>query len=499
MDVDGIPSGGVSYGHRFTHGEVEIAVRGRLRRGAARGRGRARRGRPPRDDRRRARRDRGWTRPERRVLDEVVYLVECPTVLEGSFDERFLALPERVVTTAMQSHQRYFPLGGTRFAFVANGGDPDLVRRGNERVLEGRLEDASFTFERDVAQGIEALAAAARHDHLRRGRGLVRRQDRAARRARRGARRRRRVARGGAAREGRPGRRARARVPRPRGPHRRRVRAAGGLPRGGLRRDRGAVPAGCGGRAAAPDRGGPRAGGGGQGRHPHGRVRARPAADRLARPVRPAPRGDRPLPARGRGGARDPPARARRPRPRAAGRPERRGEGRPGGRLGLRARAPRGDARRPRRVRARRPRRAARGARRRRPAGPRARRRRRHRGVRPRLRRVRPHEPPGGTSRGRRGGARSRARDRARRDRARRGARRRRPADRRRGRRGRLRDRARGRRRARARRGHVLRRRPRDGRRRSGSARTACGCSSTCATRSAGSATSRRSLARLGS
>jgi glycyl-tRNA synthetase beta chain len=91
-------------------------------------------------------------------LREVVNLVERPLVLEGTFDERFLALPERVVTTAMQSHQRYFPLGGARFAFVANGGDPELVRAGNERVLEGRLEDATFTFERDVAVGIDALA-----------------------------------------------------------------------------------------------------------------------------------------------------------------------------------------------------------------------------------------------------------------------------------------------------------------------------------------------------
>ncbi|MGZ4400968.1 MAG: glycine--tRNA ligase subunit beta [Gaiellaceae bacterium] len=91
-------------------------------------------------------------------LDEVVYLVEHPMVLEGSYDERYLALPERVVTTAMQSHQRYFPVDGARFAFVANAGEPDLVRAGNERVLEGRLEDASFTFERDVARGIDALA-----------------------------------------------------------------------------------------------------------------------------------------------------------------------------------------------------------------------------------------------------------------------------------------------------------------------------------------------------
>jgi glycyl-tRNA synthetase beta chain len=99
----------------------------------------------------------GWSDPAG-VLDEVVHLVESVLVLEGSFDERFLELPERIVVTAMQSHQRYFPLGGNRFAFVANGGEPDLVRAGNENVLEGRLDDASFTFERDVRVGIDALA-----------------------------------------------------------------------------------------------------------------------------------------------------------------------------------------------------------------------------------------------------------------------------------------------------------------------------------------------------
>jgi glycyl-tRNA synthetase beta chain len=92
------------------------------------------------------------------VLDEAVNLVEWPSVLEGHFDERFLRLPARVVETAMQAHQRYFPLGGTRFAIVANGGDPDVVRTGNERVLRGRLDDAAFTFERDAAIGIDALA-----------------------------------------------------------------------------------------------------------------------------------------------------------------------------------------------------------------------------------------------------------------------------------------------------------------------------------------------------
>ncbi|MFN2627554.1 MAG: glycine--tRNA ligase subunit beta, partial [Gaiellaceae bacterium] len=98
-----------------------------------------------------------WSDPAGK-LAEVVHLVELPIVLEGRFDDRFLQLPPRVVETAMQSHQRYFPLGGNRFAFVANGGDPAAVRTGNERILEGRLDDASFTFERDLTVGIEQLA-----------------------------------------------------------------------------------------------------------------------------------------------------------------------------------------------------------------------------------------------------------------------------------------------------------------------------------------------------
>jgi glycyl-tRNA synthetase beta chain len=156
--LEHVPSGGFSYGHRQTHpGQVEI---------------------PTADSYLDALRAAG-VEPDRAVryqqicagldalgswrdplgkLDEVVYLVEWPRVQEGSFDERFLRLPERVIVQTMQSHQRYFPLGENRFAFVANGGDPEVVRAGNEFVLRGRLEDAEFTFERDVAVGIEELA-----------------------------------------------------------------------------------------------------------------------------------------------------------------------------------------------------------------------------------------------------------------------------------------------------------------------------------------------------
>ncbi|HEU6445770.1 MAG TPA: glycine--tRNA ligase subunit beta [Gaiellaceae bacterium] len=149
--------GTTTWGHRFTHGQVEVpssdtyvetlrstgvepiaAERERLIREGLDALGE-------------------WRDPLRK-LREVVHLVEKPIVLEGSFDERFLSLPERVIETAMQSHQRYFPLGGNRFALVANGGDPEVVRQGNENVLEGRLDDASFTFERDLEAGIDELA-----------------------------------------------------------------------------------------------------------------------------------------------------------------------------------------------------------------------------------------------------------------------------------------------------------------------------------------------------
>src|ERR671934_1971343 len=146
-----------SFGHRFSGGPLEIAAaedyEERLRSAGVE---------PDAEERRRqivSGLDSigGWSDPGG-GLEEVVYLVESVTVLEGRFDERFLQLPERVVVTAMQSHQRYFPLGGNRFAFVANGGDPDTVRAGNELVLEGRLDDAAFTFDRDVAVGIDGLA-----------------------------------------------------------------------------------------------------------------------------------------------------------------------------------------------------------------------------------------------------------------------------------------------------------------------------------------------------
>ncbi len=100
------------------------------------------------------------------VLSEAVYLTEWPSVARGSFSERHLRLPDAVLVTAMQSHQRYFPLRDSSgrllpaFLYVGNA-DPaaaELVTRGNQRVLEGRLDDAEFAYDRDVAEGLDHMA-----------------------------------------------------------------------------------------------------------------------------------------------------------------------------------------------------------------------------------------------------------------------------------------------------------------------------------------------------
>ena len=96
-----------------------------------------------------------------------MFLVEWPSVITGRFDARHLRLPSRVLVTAMQGHQRYFPLrdrsGDLLPVFLAvSNGDPDhadVITRGNEDVLDARLQDAEFSFDRDLEAGLEALDA----------------------------------------------------------------------------------------------------------------------------------------------------------------------------------------------------------------------------------------------------------------------------------------------------------------------------------------------------
>lgn len=98
------------------------------------------------------------------LLDEVVNIVEYPTVLVGDIDPAYLELPKEVITTPMKDHQRYFPILDDKkkllpyFLLVRNGDDYESqnVIEGNKKVLVARLEDAKFFYELDAAHKLES-------------------------------------------------------------------------------------------------------------------------------------------------------------------------------------------------------------------------------------------------------------------------------------------------------------------------------------------------------
>lgn len=102
--------------------------------------------------------ERGWhIAVKDDLLEEVLFLVETPTVLTGSFDPAFLNIPQEVLITSMREHQRYFPVLDAagklqpHFVTVRNGDSLslDVVAKGNEKVLRARLSDAKFFYEED--------------------------------------------------------------------------------------------------------------------------------------------------------------------------------------------------------------------------------------------------------------------------------------------------------------------------------------------------------------
>lgn len=94
---------------------------------------------------------------DKNLLEEVTNLVEYPTVFAGSFDEKYLQIPDEVLITSMKDNQRYFEVYDedgkliNYFIAVRNGNKDylDNVISGNEKVLVARLDDAQFFYDED--------------------------------------------------------------------------------------------------------------------------------------------------------------------------------------------------------------------------------------------------------------------------------------------------------------------------------------------------------------
>ena len=101
------------------------------------------------------------------LLDEVCALVEYPRAFSGSFDKKFLDIPQEAIISAMKSHQKYFHLVDSKekllplFISVANieSSNIQAVIDGNERVIHPRLADSEFFWNQDKAIKLEERLA----------------------------------------------------------------------------------------------------------------------------------------------------------------------------------------------------------------------------------------------------------------------------------------------------------------------------------------------------
>jgi len=96
-----------------------------------------------------------------KLLDEVTDIVEQPNIIVCKFDEKFLNIPKEILIITMQYHQKYFPTFDKKekitneFLVVANNKDKEgYIKLGNERVVEARLSDAQFFWEKNKSQNL---------------------------------------------------------------------------------------------------------------------------------------------------------------------------------------------------------------------------------------------------------------------------------------------------------------------------------------------------------
>jgi glycyl-tRNA synthetase beta chain len=112
------------------------------------------------------------------LVETLTYITEYPAAIKGDFDPAYLELPAEVLTTVMRHHQKYFAVETSpgvlapHFVAVMNiPDDPDgLVKRGNERVLKARFNDARFFWQVDqkkkLADRVEDLSHVTFHARL---------------------------------------------------------------------------------------------------------------------------------------------------------------------------------------------------------------------------------------------------------------------------------------------------------------------------------------------
>ena len=166
VEYAGIAAGSVSYGHRVLFGDRPVVIHRPADYPAAleaafvivEPAARRHRIRKTLDATTRALPEIRW-REDEALVEQVTHLTEWPSVLLGSFQSEFLALPEEVLVTVMRDHQKYFALEDKQHALTphfltvlnteVDSAGMAIIRHGNERVLRARFNDARFFWDYD--------------------------------------------------------------------------------------------------------------------------------------------------------------------------------------------------------------------------------------------------------------------------------------------------------------------------------------------------------------
>ncbi|MBI5243513.1 MAG: glycine--tRNA ligase subunit beta [Elusimicrobia bacterium] len=104
-----------------------------------------------------AKRSSGRLDADEDLIREVLFLCEHPVPVLGRFEKAHLELPQSLLTTVLKRQLKFFPLLGkdgrlaAEFIGVRDGLSENQkeVQEGYERVIEARLSDARFFYERD--------------------------------------------------------------------------------------------------------------------------------------------------------------------------------------------------------------------------------------------------------------------------------------------------------------------------------------------------------------
>jgi len=96
-----------------------------------------------------------------KLMEEVINITENPNVILADFDKGYLNIPQEIIISTLQRHQRYFPLFDSKnrltnnFLIVANKPDTqNIIKEGNKRVILARLADAKFFWDKDKAKNL---------------------------------------------------------------------------------------------------------------------------------------------------------------------------------------------------------------------------------------------------------------------------------------------------------------------------------------------------------